>query len=208
MGEQDTAAHWDGAYAAGADTRSWFQRYPARSLAMLERAGVTAADSVIDVGGGVSPLAGALLDRGFGDVTVLDISPAAVRLAWRELGSLAGQLHWLVADVRGWQPERRYRAWHDRAVLHFMTTGAEQQQYAQALDRATRPGAVAVIGCFAPDGPPECSGLPVARFGPADLAPVLGSIWTLLAADREEHRTPDAVLQPYTWAALRKAGRE
>lgn len=208
MGEQDTAAYWDGAYAAGADTCSWFQRYPARSLAMLEQAGVTATDSVIDVGGGVSPLAGVLLDRGFGDVTVLDISPAAVRLAWRQLGTRAAQVHWLVADLRGWQPERRYTVWHDRAVLHFMATEAEQQQYVQALDRATEPGAVAVVGCFAPDGPEHCSGLPVARLGPAELGELLGERWTLLAADREEHRTPAAVIQPFAWAALRKAGHE
>lgn len=206
MGEQDTAAHWDGIYAAGAAERTWFQRHPASSLAMLERAGITAADSVIDVGGGGSPLAGALLDRGFADVTVLDISPAAIRLAWRDLGTRAGQVHWLVADLRGWRPERRYAAWHDRAVLHFMTSAAEQQQYAQALDHATRPGSVAVIGCFAPDGPQECSGLPVARYGPADLARVLGDSWTVIAADREQHRTPAAAVQPFTWAALRKAG--
>ena len=74
------------------------------------------------------------------DVTVLDISPAAIRLAWRELGTRAAQVHWLVADLRDWQPERRYAAWHDRAVLHFMTSAAEQQQYAQALDHATPAG--------------------------------------------------------------------
>jgi SAM-dependent methyltransferase len=206
MGEQDTAARWDGMYAAAAAERSWSQREPAGSLAMLARAGVTAADSVIDVGGGTSPLAGALLDRGFGDVTVLDISAAAIRLAWRELGTRAAQVHWLVADLLGWQPERRYAAWHDRAVLHFMTTAADQRQYAQALDHATGPGAVAVIGCFAPDGPAECSGLPVARYGPPDLARLLGDGWTLIAADREEHRTPAAAVQPFTWAAMRKAG--
>lgn len=174
----------------------------------MEQAGVAATDSVIDVGGGASALAGVLLDRGFRDVTVLDISPAAVRLAWRQLGTRAAQIHWLVADLRGWQPERRYTVWHDRAVLHFMVTEAEQQQYAQALDRATEPGAVAVIGCFAPDGPEHCSGLPVARLGPADLGGLLGERWTLLAADREEHRTPAAAIQPFTWAVLRKAGHE
>jgi SAM-dependent methyltransferase len=206
MGEQGTAAHWDGRYAGAAAERSWFEREPARSLAMLGRAGVTAADSVIDVGGGASPLAGALLDRGFGDVTVLDISPAAIRLAWRDLGTRAGQVHWLVADLRDWRPERRYAAWHDRAVLHFMATAADRRQYAQALDHATGPGAVAVIGCFAPDGPPECSGLPVARYGPPDLAQLLGDGWTLIAGDRAEHRTPAAAVQPFTWAALRKDG--
>jgi hypothetical protein len=176
------------------------------SLAMLERAGITAADSVIDVGGGASPLAGALLGRGFRDITVLDISAAAIQLAWRRLGTRAAQVTWVVADLRSWSPGRRYQAWHDRAVLHFMTTAADQQAYRQALADATGPGAVAVIGCFAPDGPEYCSGLPVSRYGPGDLAAGLGDSWTLLAADREEHRTPDAAIQPFTWAALRKDG--
>jgi hypothetical protein len=206
VGDRNSAARWDGAYAAEETTQSWFQRQPSMSLAMLERAGITAADSVIDVGGGASPLAGALLDRDFRDITVLDISAAAVQLAWRRLGTRAAQVTWVVADLRSWSAERRYQAWHDRAVLHFMTTAADQQAYRLALAAATGPGAVAVIGCFAPDGPEYCSGLPVSRYGPEDLAAGLGDGWTLLAADREEHRTPAAAIQPFTWAALRKDG--
>jgi len=68
------AAHWDAAYTPGDDTRSWFENHPGMSLRMLGSAGVSAADAVIDVGGGASPLTGALLDRGFRDLTVLDIS--------------------------------------------------------------------------------------------------------------------------------------
>jgi SAM-dependent methyltransferase len=204
MGEQSGAAHWDDRYAAGETARSWFQRAPAMSLAMLDAAGVSAADSVLDVGGGASPLAGVLLDRGFSDVTVLDISAAAIQLAWRRLGTRAEEVQWLVADLRSWQPERRYQAWHDRAVLHFLTDVADQEQYRLALDAATGPGAVAIIGCFAPDGPPECSGLPVARYSPPDLARLLGESWTLLAQQREEHVTPAAEVQPFTWVALRK----
>ena len=204
MGERGDAAHWDETYAAGDAERSWFQRAPAMSLAMLDAAGVTAADSVLDVGGGASPLAGALLDRGFGDVTVLDVSAVAIQLNWRRLGTRAAQVQWLLADLRGWQPERHYQAWHDRAVLHFMTDAAGQEQYRQALDAATGPGAVAVIGCFAPDGPAQCSGLPVARHSPADLARLLGDGWVLLAEEREEHVTPAGAVQPFTWVALRK----
>ncbi len=206
MSGHGSAAYWDDAYAAGESTRSWFQRQPTMSLAMLEAAEVTAADSVLDVGGGASPLAGALLDRGFRDVTVLDISAAAIQLAWRRLGTRSAQVTWLVADLRGWQPERRYQAWHDRAVLHFMSTAADQQAYRDTLDAATGPGTVAVIGCFAPSGPDHCSGLPVTRYGPADLAAALGGSWTLLAAEREDHVTPGRVVQPFTWAALRKGG--
>jgi len=106
----DLAARWDDAYARGDATRSWFQAAP--RMSMLDAARVTAADSVIDVGGGASPLAGALLKRGFRDVTVLDISAAGLRHARRRLGPRAGQVCWLTADIRTWQPPRRYAAWH------------------------------------------------------------------------------------------------
>jgi trans-aconitate methyltransferase len=202
--EQEWAAHWDEVYAQGDTTRSWFQAAPEMSLRMLDAVGVTAADSVIDVGGGASPLAGTLLARGFRDVTVLDVSAAAIEHARRRLGPQASQVHWLTADIRAWRPPRRFAAWHDRAVFHFLTAETDRHGYRRALTAGTAPGAVAVVGCFAPDGPQQCSGLPVARYGPGDLADELGPDWVLVAEDREEHATPAGLTQPFTWAALRR----
>ena len=203
-GEPGAASRWDGAYARGEATRSWFEQEPAMSLRMLGSAGVTAADAVIDVGGGASPLAQALLDRGFSDVTVLDVSETGMQYARQRLGPRAGQVRWLAADVLTWQPGRRYRAWHDRAVFHFLTAPQQRRDYLRALGAATGPGAVAVFGCFAPDGPEQCSGLPVARYSPAQLAGELGGQWCLISQDRQEHVTPAGIVQPFTWAALRK----
>ena len=201
----DLAARWDGAYAQGAVTRSWFQAAPLMSLRMLDAAGVTAADSLIDVGGGASPLAAALLARGFRDVTVLDISAAGMRYARQRLGEAeAARVHWLTADLRVWRPSRRFAVWHDRAVFHFMTAEPDRRAYLRALAAATAPDAVAVFGCFAPDGPSHCSGLPVARYAPHDLAAELAPDWTLIAQDREAHTTPGAQTQPFTWAAFRR----
>jgi trans-aconitate methyltransferase len=198
------AAHWDAAYAQGDSTRSWFEEHPDMSLRMLDSAGLTAADAVIDVGGGASPLTGALLDRGFRDLTVLDISAAGMQYARERLGPRADQVHWLTADVLSWHPPRRYQAWHDRAVYHFLTTEEHRQQYLRTLDTATIPGAVAVFGCFAPDGPQYCSGLPVARYSPAQLARQAGAKWLSISQDREEHITPAGTIQPFTWIALRR----
>ena len=204
MAANSTASHWDDTYAAGETTRSWFQQHPGVSLRMFEAAGVQAGASVIDVGGGASSLAGALLERGFGDVTVLDISAAGMACARQRLGARAEQVRWLVADVRTWVPERRYAVWHDRAVFHFLISAEDRRQYVRTLEAATEPGTVAVFGLFAPDGPQRCSGLPVARYSAADLADELGSGWTLISQDREEHRTPVGAVQPFTWAALVK----
>lgn len=195
------ASHWDDAYAHGDGTRSWFQRQPVLSLRMLDAAGVTAEDSVIDVGGGASVLVDALLGRGFADVTVLDISPTAIGHAQARLGPKATAVHWLTADLLTWQPRRCYRVWHDRAVYHFLTAAPEQCRYRQVMDAATGPAAVAVLGCFAPDGPGRCSGLPVARYSAQDLTGQLDG-WALLSQAREEHITPAGVRQPFTWVAL------
>jgi Methyltransferase domain len=198
------ASHWDDAYAQGETTRSWFEEQPDMSLRMLGSAGVSAADAVIDVGGGASSLAQALLDRGFRDITVLDVSVTGMQHARRHLGPRAEQVRWVTADFLTWQPGRRYRAWHDRAVFHFLTTARQRRNYMHTLSAATDPSAVAVFGCFAPDGPEQCSGLPVARYSPAQLADELGGEWRLISQDREEHITPAGLIQPFTWVALRK----
>ncbi len=202
--QAEAAAHWDAAYAQGDGTRSWFEKHPDMSLRMLGSAGISAEDALIDVGGGASPLTGALLDRGFRDLTVLDISAAGVQQARDRLGSRADQVHWLTADVLSWHPQRRYQAWHDRAVYHFLAIDEHRQQYLHTLDAATAPDAVAVFGCFAPDGPQHCSGLPVARYSPAQLARQIGAKWLLISRDREEHITPAGTIQPFTWIALRR----
>jgi trans-aconitate methyltransferase len=201
-----TASHWDDEYAAGETACSWFEPHPSMSLRMLDAAGVTAAARVVDVGGGASPLAGVLLDRGFGDITVVDFSAAGIAYAQRSLGARAEQVRWVAADVRNWAPEIRYHVWHDRAVFHFLTSTQDRQQYLQALDYATEPGAIAVFGCFAPDGPRHCSGLPVARYSSLDLADQLGTQWMVISHAREEHVTPTDVIQPFCWTALRKHG--
>jgi trans-aconitate methyltransferase len=203
MAGTGTASHWDDAYAHGDATRSWFQRQPVMSLRMLDAAGVTPDDSVIDVGGGASALVDVLLDRGFADVTVLDISQTAIRHARERLGPRASAVQWLAEDLLAWQPRRSWKAWHDRAVYHFLTRAADKRRYRQVLHDATSPGAVAVLGCFAPHGPERCSGLPVARYSAADLERELDG-WALISQALEEHVTPAGVMQPFTWVALRR----
>jgi trans-aconitate methyltransferase len=171
---------------------------------MLDRCRVTTDDSLIDVGGGASVLVDQLLDRGFSDLTVLDIAGTGLQTARQRLGESAQRVDWQVADLLSWQPERAYRIWHDRAVFHFLTADHDRQQYLKALDSATTTSAVAVFATFAPDGPEQCSGLPVTRYSASDLAELLSADWSPIAADREEHATPGGMVQPFTWAAFRR----
>jgi Methyltransferase domain len=199
------AEHWDEVYGHGDTTRSWFQAQPGWSLRMLDRAGISPGDSVIDVGGGSSPLATALLARGHSDITVLDISVVGLRAAQQRIGAAAQRVQWLVGDVRSWRPLRRYVVWHDRALFHFMTSDQDREAYLQALESATSlEGAICVLATFAPDGPPRCSGLPIVRYGVAELAAALGPSWQLIGEGRESHTTPSGAIQPFTWAAFHR----
>lgn len=200
----DAADHWDRAYSEGERTRSWFESEPVGSLRMFQLAGVSPGDSVIDAGGGASMLVDALLERGFDDVTVLDISATGIQAAQRRLGPSAARVQWIVADLRDWRPSRTYQVWHDRAVLHFLTADADRQSYLETLTASTAAGAVAIFATFAPDGPHQCSGLPVARYSAHDLAALLGDRWTSVVDDREEHVTPAGAVQPFVWAVFRR----
>ncbi len=196
------AAHWDHAYAAGDTTRSWYQPAPVMSLRMLDSVDITLDDAILDVGGGASTFTDALLQRGHTDVSVLDISAVALRYAQHRIGLRAQSVEWVQTDLLEWQPTRTYRVWHDRAVLHFLTADAERDRYLAVLAQATSTGSLAIVGCFAPDGPEYCSGLPVARYDTTQIDGLLGDQWRRVSDDREEHRTPAGATQPFSWVAL------
>lgn len=207
MPDSDLASHWDDAYAQGETTRSWFEPEPAMSLRMIDAAGVSPGAGVVDIGGGTSRLVDSLLARGYQDLTVLDVSQAALGVAQQRLSGAAEQVRWVDADIRTWTPGRTFDVWHDRAVMHFLTAETEQMSYLRALNDGSHPGTVAVFGCFAPEVPTHCSGLPVVRRDVTDLVEFLGPEWSLVAQDRESHPTPGGAVQPFTWAAFVR-GRE
>ncbi len=199
-----TTTHWDGAYARGEQTLSWYAPNAAVSLRLITAANVATSAAVIDIGGGTSRLVDALIELGFEDLSVLDVSDAALVETQRRLAGHATKVQWLVQDIRNWRPHRTYGLWHDRAVFHFQANHADRHAYLAALNAGTAPGSVAVFGTFAPDGPAQCSGLPVQRYSPEQLAVTLGDQWQLESAKDEQHVTPAGTVQPFSWAVLRR----
>jgi len=200
--------HWDSAYAKGIAAVSWHQDEPRVSLQMLDALHVEPTSSVVDVGGGAALLVDALLARGFDDVTVLDLSAVALKHARSRLGSAGSRVTWCLDDVQAWRPRRRFQVWHDRAVFHFLTDDEARQRYVETLTTVTDESSFAVLATFAPTGPQTCSGLPVARYDAAGLAEQLGNQWALVRSTSEDHRTPWGTVQPFTWAAFRRASRD
>ncbi len=204
---QDTdqrVSHWEAVHETNSpDTVSWYQSEPALSLELMDALGISPGAAVIDVGGGASILVDRLLRRGFIDLSVLDISEAALRTSRHRVGDDAG-VHWVVGDLLVWEPQRRYDLWHDRAVLHFLSEG-DVDIYRATVERALAPGGSVILAAFAPDGPERCSGLPVTRYSTEGLAAVLGDGFEIVEHRGEVHRTPGGAEQPFTWVAARRS---
>jgi SAM-dependent methyltransferase len=200
-----SGSHWDGVYASRRDVElSWYQATPDISLRLLDRFAVRTG-SVIDVGAGSSPLAGALVDAGWRDVTVLDVSAAALAVARDRLGDRAPRVSFVTGNLLSWRPQRTYDAWHDRAVFHFLVDAADRERYVALAEEAVAPGGAVVLGTFAADGPTSCSGMPTARYDPNDLADLFAPGFSLAHAEREQHHTPGGTVQPFSWVVLRAA---
>lgn len=196
----DAKQHWEQVYATKAATEvSWYQREAHVSLALIARV----ADSeraVVDVGGGASTLVDGLLERGYSDVTVLDISDKALDAARVRLGERGAGVRWVAADVlRHPFAPGSIDVWHDRAVFHFLTSAADRQAYVAQVTRAARPGGHVIVATFRADGPTKCSGLEVCRYSPEALRAEFGGEFELLAAEDEDHVTPTGYVQRFQY---------
>lgn len=205
MASRCDQAHWDSIYATKGEAEvSWFQDTPTPSLELLDLVGVQPFSAIIDIGGGESRLVDVLLERGFENLTVLDISAKALAETRTRLGDKAKGVGWIVADVTQWEPSETYDVWHDRAAFHFLTNRSEQVAYIQRLKAALRHGGHAIIGTFALDGPDKCSGLPVARHSPESVGALLGADFALIDRRQHEHRTPWGTVQRFQFSTFRQ----
>jgi SAM-dependent methyltransferase len=201
--------HWEGVYNSKSEREvSWFQESPEPSLELIGLAGAKPDAAIIDIGGGASRLVDTLLTQGFKNLTVLDLSEAALDKARSRLGGDARSIRWIAADVTSWKPDAKYHVWHDRAAFHFLTKRDEQRAYIDRLKQALRPGGYAIIGTFALDGPEKCSGLPVARQSPETMTALLGSDFDLVDARRHDHVTPWQSVQKFQFSTFRRMAEE
>lgn len=203
--EDTPAEHWQRTYSERPVERlSWTEGLPRTSLELIEDAALPPEAAIVDVGGGASRLAGELIRRGYGDVTVADISAKATEQAKTEMGEDAARVTWTETDIRSHDFGRQFDLWHDRAVFHFMVGDRDRQDYLSVLDRSLRPGGDLILATFGPQGPTECSGLPVRRYDATELSDLLGEDYELLSSRQQDHRTPSGNLQQFVYAHLRR----
>lgn len=201
----DTKSHWDKVYTTKApDAVSWYRKHLETSLALIERAADARSASIIDVGGGESTLVDDLLLRGYTNITILDISQAAIDVTKSRLGLPAEQVHWLVADITKVELEpRAYDVWHDRAVFHFLTAPEQRTAYVRQVARSVKRGGHVIVSAFGPEGPTKCSGLEVMRYDPDSLHREFGTRFQLVESSTELHHTPFETTQQFLYCYCR-----
>ena len=201
----ERAGHWNTVYTTKAEREvSWFEVEPGVSLRLMDAAGLSTETCVLDVGGGESRLVDALIARGLGCITVLDVSGAALERAQARLGLDAAIPTWIEADAAGEWSLKPMDIWHDRAVFHFLVEAADRARYGDHLRETLKLGGTAIVATFAPDGPTMCSGLPIVRYSPETLARELGPGLTLVEAVHHLHTTPWGASQSFQYSRFRR----
>ena len=198
-------AHWDEVYRSTPTERlSWFTERPSLSLELIRAVAPNFDSRILDVGGGDSLLVDRLVNDGYGRVTVLDISARAIERARNRLRACAAQATWVTEDLLSARDLGACDVWHDRAFFHFLIDAAQRELYVATVVRSVAPGGAVILATFAPDGPDQCSGLPVRRYDEQGLAIELGDEFALVEARREVHRTPRNDEQRFIYAAFRR----
>jgi len=199
-----TQLHWENVYTTKDMSKvGWYQNEPSISLVLLQKIGSTPQDAFIDVGCGASALADRLINSGYRDITLLDISSSALEMLKQRLGSSADIPHYRVGDVCTFSSDKCFDVWHDRAVFHFLQKEEEQNAYMETMHRVLSPSGYAVIGTFAVDGPDSCSALPVRQYDAERMQIAIQGRFELVDFVDETHITPSGSEQKYCYFILR-----
>jgi len=200
--------HWEHVYSGKkSKEESWYQQHPQHSLELIKATGIDASARIIDIGGGATTLIDLMLDAGFQNLSVLDISHNAIEQAKSRLGARADKLTWLEHDITEFSPDEPYEVWHDRAVFHFLTDKLDRSSYVRMMSRALKPGAHAIIATFDLNGAEQCSGLDVACYSPDTMSAVLGDNFQLVETSTEVLETPRASKQHFVYCRFKRVVR-
>lgn len=198
--------HWEKVYSTKApDSVSWFQQHADMSMRLIKASGLDQSGAIVDVGGGASTLVDDLLDDGYANLAVLDLSAAALAESRHRLGARSDHVTWVEADItRVTFAPHSIDLWHDRAVFHFLTTPEDREAYVRQVLHALKPGGHVIMATFGSEGPTQCSGLPVMRYAPDELHAEFGEAFTMLAHEEQVHHTPVGSEQQFIYCMCRK----
>ena len=206
--KDNTKKHWENIYQTKkSNDMSWFQENPKTSLKLIVETNLGKKAKIIDVGAGDSKIVDNLLAFGFRNITVLDISSNSLERAKKRLGSTADDVKWIVSDLRKFETDDRYDIWHDRAVLHFLTTKEDINKYASVVRRFLKPKGYLIISTFSLNGPKRCSELDIKQYSEGSMRQLF-SDFEYMKSFEEEHKTPWGTNQIFIYSIFRKGGKK
>jgi SAM-dependent methyltransferase len=195
--------HWENIYSTKAMTEvSWFQEVPETSLELIKRVAKNKDASIIDIGGGDGFLVDELIQLGYNNITVLDISENAINRAKARIGKLAEKVKWIVSDITEFVPTEKYDVWHDRAVFHFITQGEDINSYKELVGSAI--SGYFILATFSDEGPNKCSGLEICKYSELDLQKQFEEAFNVVDSFKENHNTPFGTTQNFTFSVFQK----
>jgi len=205
MEEFDRKKHWEHIYQTKQlNEVSWFQPTPETSLSFFDQFDIPKQAKIIDIGGGDSLLVDNLLDKGYEDITVLDISESSLERAKVRLGDRAATVKWIVADAATFMPTEIYDFWHDRAAFHFLTKEEEIENYIHTTQKSIKPSGILVIGTFSEQGPKKCSGIEIKQYSENSMSDLLKKYFEKIECITVEHKTPFDTIQQFVFCSFRK----
>ncbi|MDX1904021.1 MAG: class I SAM-dependent methyltransferase [Thermonemataceae bacterium] len=205
MEHLDRKEHWDNIYQTK-DLKdvSWYQPTPTTSLDFFKQFNIPTTAKIIDIGGGDSFLVDHLLDLGYTDLTVLDISAASLDRAKQRLGDRSTKVKWIVADAATFKPTEQYDFWHDRAAFHFLTQEQEITNYIDTIQKSIKPTGVLVIGTFSEQGPKKCSGIEIKQYSETTMTDRLKKFFEKVKCITVDHQTPFDTIQNFIFCSFKK----
>ena len=199
--------HWENIYQIKSPNEmSWHQEKPHTSLNLITETGLAKDSSIIDVGGGDSTLVDNLLALGYKNISILDVSSIALERAKKRLGNKADSVKWIVSDLKEFETEDRYDIWHDRAVLHFLTTEEDIDKYVKVVRRFLKPKGYLIVSTFSLNGPKRCSGLECKRYSEASIKKIFYDFEHIKSFE-EKHLTPWGDSQIFIHSVFKKKGQ-
>jgi ubiquinone/menaquinone biosynthesis C-methylase UbiE len=205
MEELNRKEHWENIYQTKPlNEVSWYQPIPEVSLSFFSQFNVPLTAKIIDIGGGDSFLVDHLLDLGYEDITILDISETAIARARQRLGDRAQKVKWIVADAAAFNPTEKYDFWHDRAAFHFLTHEKEIESYIDTIQRSMNSSGILVIGTFSEQGPKKCSGIEIKQYSEVSLTNRLNKYFEKLNCITVDHKTPFDTIQNFIFCSFRR----
>jgi 2-polyprenyl-3-methyl-5-hydroxy-6-metoxy-1,4-benzoquinol methylase len=197
--------HWENIYGSKLQNEvSWFQPYPKSSMEFIELFNIPKDANIIDVGAGDSLFVDTLIEKGYQNIWVLDISINAIEKVKKRLGDKAYKVNWIVADITEFEPPVQFDFWHDRAAFHFLTTEEKIYRYVSIAEEAIKRSGYLVLGTFSENGPRKCSGLEIKQYSEASMSARFEISFSRIKCIEEDHITPFESVQNFLFCSFRK----